>query len=492
MVGRHKLSRRTWANFRRACAIMVVLFLLFTAFAVSWTNPRDRGQTAPERLLADSNGPNWTPITSGLPATGEHYDVTFGDVNNDGFLDLAASTATGLMHVYVSDGAGNFAEESDGLPGSSSAFELILADFNNDGNLDLAGTGSVYLGNGGAGGSMTWTFDSNVGAWFAATAADFNLDGRLDIVTGAGNGVNVYMGDGGATGNIIWTDSSTGLPGFGAFWESAVGDINHDGKPDIVCADRTNGIKAWTGNGMTGPMASWTDASSGTGLPELEPYASVDIGDMNHDGNLDIVSTAFYSDNGVRAWLGNGGAGGSMVWTENSNGLDTNTGSYLGVKLRDVNDDGDLDIFAAHFGGNGLRLWMGDGGAGGTMDWTEMSTGLPSGNYIDIDAGDYNNDGTIDFAVGKNLGVEIWQNDRLDFTIDTYASASINLPITDVWADVQFADVNHDGKLDIGFTSFQNQGLGIRVYLGDGTGIWTESSTGLPPANSPYHLPDIL
>ncbi|MFQ5883972.1 MAG: FG-GAP-like repeat-containing protein, partial [Thermoplasmata archaeon] len=430
--------------------------------------------------MADRVEPQWARVTNGLPGSGIHYGVTFGDVNHDGNLDIGAVTETAIMHVYVGDGQGTFSEESSGLPGVSSAWDLVFADFNNDGKMDLASDG-VYLGNGGESGSMTWTYDSDPGSWFAATVADVNLDGKLDIVAGTdASGVHAWTGDGGVGGNIIWTDSSMGLPVFGNYWGTAVGDINHDGKPDIVVADNTNGIKAWTGNGQTGLLSQWTDVYTGTGLPVAESYADVDLGDVNNDGNLDIVSTAYYSFNGVRVWLGNGGEGGSMVWTENSAGLDTTADGYVGVSLRDVNNDGNPDIFAAHYGGGGLKVWLGDGGAGGSVDWTEVSTGLPTGNYVDVDPGDYNNDGKMDFVVSLNNGIEVWENERPDFLIDTYVDASVNLPTTATWADVQFADVNHDGMLDVGFTSFQGQDNGIKVYLGDGTGIWTESSTGLP------------
>lgn len=477
-MGIRKRKSRLWASSLRAMAILICCLLGASALLPVPESPSGSTLNDVVPHISEPTESRWTPITNGLPSTGEFNSVAYGDVNNDGNLDVAAATATGWMHVYVSNGAGSFSEESTGIPAGNS-YEVILADFNNDGNLDLAGDG-VYLGDGGAGGSMTWTFDSDPGSWFSATAADMNLDGKMDIIAGEDNGVHVYAGDGGAGGSIVWTESSTGLPAIGAFWKPAVGDIDHDGKPDIVCADRNNGIKAWTGNGLSGPSALWTDAYTGTGLPETEEYASVDLGDVNLDGNLDVVSTAFYSGNGVRIWLGNGGAGGSMVWTENSAGLETNTFSWLGVALEDIDDDGDLDIFAGRYFGGGLRSWLGDGGDGGTMDWTETSTGLPAGSYLAVDAGDYNNDGKIDFVAGLSQGVEIWQNDRADFIIDSYVSASINLPTLNTWADVQFSDVNHDGKLDIGITSFQGQNQGIRVFLGDGTGVWTPAMNGLP------------
>lgn len=477
-MGRHSQPKRKWASWLKSTAVLVFCLLLTGTLATLTVNS-PRGSTDNVDLqMADDAKSHWTPVTTGLPGVGAHYGVYFGDVNNDGMLDVA--TQGGGMDVYTGDGLGSFEENSTGLPGGGGSTDIVLADFNNDGNLDIAGMG-VYVGNGGEGGSMSWTYDSNPGSWNAVTAADVNLDGKMDVVAGTGsNGVHAWTGDGGVGGSIVWTDSSEDLPASGNFWGVKVGDINHDGKPDIVCGAYDGGVRAWTGNGLTGAASLWTDAYTGTGLPASGVYGAVDLGDVNNDGNLDIVSTSLYDSLGVRVWLGNGGAGGSMVWTEAFTGLDTSSNRFLGVSLADVDNDGDLDIFAAHEAGGGLRLWLGDGGAGGSMDWTEVSNGLPSGDYIDVDAGDYNNDGKMDFVASRYQGVEVWQNDRLGFLIDSYVSASVNLPNANEWSDVQMADVNHDGKLDIGFSSFPGQNLGIKVFLGDGTGVWTDSSTGLP------------
>ena len=433
--------------------------------------------------LSDSSGvtPDWIRITGGLPTGGDYIGIEFGDVNNDGKLDAAVMSAAGGMRVFVGNGLGTFTEQSNGLVTTGlTQTNLALVDFNNDGNLDIVGDG-VFFGNGGKGGSMAWTQTVSPGSWYSVTTADVNLDGKMDIVAGTSNGVRVWRGNGGAGGTMAWTPAQTGLPGTNIYMGCKVGDLNHDGNPDIVCADYNNGIKAWTGNGGT----AWTNAYTGSGLPTTESYMGIDLGDVNHDGNLDIVSSGYYSAVGVRVWLGDGGAGGSMNFVEASSGLPFpfDTG-WTNAIFMDMNDDGNLDIVGAHYGGLGLEAWLGDGGAGGAVDWTDASATLPSGNYINMDAGDFNNDGKVDILAGFNSGVDVWRNERPDFNINSYQSASVNLPTTDTWTDVQLADVNNDGKLDIGFTSFQNQDKGIRVFLGDGQGRWTNSSTGLPMAGS--------
>lgn len=458
----------------KSLSLAAALSLVAGAFLSYPIGASNGGTEVPRFNDSGGNVPNWIRVTSGLPIGTEYLGIDAGDMNNDGRLDIAGVEFSG-MHTFVGDGAGNFVEQSGGIVTTSGLqTNIVLADFNNDGNLDLAGAG-VYFGNGGRGGSMLWTQTASPGTWYAATAADVNLDGKMDIVAGTGSGVRVWLGNGGAGGTMVWTLASTGLPGAGIYFACKVGDLNHDGKPDIVCADYSNGIKAWLGNGGT----SWTNAFTGSGLPTADGYMGIDLGDVNHDGNLDIAAASYYSAVGVSVWLGNGGAGGTMRFTDNSTGLIGNSPSWIGVSLTDSNDDGNLDIFAGRYPG-GLKLWLGDGGAGGNMDWTDASAGLPAGSYIDVDSGDFNNDGKCDFVVSYSDGIQVWQNERPDFSITGYTSASVNLPTANTWADTGFADVNNDGKLDIGFTSFQGQDRGARVYLGNGAGVWTNSSVGLP------------
>jgi len=123
-----------------------VLAVVFASMASLTTLPRLSIASSNNPGINQGNEPSaqgvgivdvyWIPVMSGLPTGSEYYGVYFGDVNNDGKLDVAAQ-AGGWMRAYVGDGLGNFVEESNGLPAGGNTVDLVLADFNNDGIEDL-------------------------------------------------------------------------------------------------------------------------------------------------------------------------------------------------------------------------------------------------------------------------------------------------------------------------------------------------------------------
>jgi hypothetical protein len=193
----------------------------------------------------------WREVSdSGLPKTEWGNALAVGDVDGDGNLDLAAAYAPG-PRVYLGDGKGKFKEVSDGLPAPDVhglyMFGIALGDVNGDGKLDLAATSAmpgieVYVwDNGKWKESRTGLVPMNA---LGVAFGDLDKDGKLDLVVagktnleeiGGVYGVFPFFGDG--QGNWALNDH-TGLPTTGRerTWGAGLADINRDGVLDIGVA----------------------------------------------------------------------------------------------------------------------------------------------------------------------------------------------------------------------------------------------------------------
>jgi len=251
---------------------------------------------------------------SGLPTTDTWRGIALGDVNKDGNADIGATSGYGSMKgiaVYVGDGTGKFVSNSSGLPGNQDRdSSIVFADFNGDGNLDLVAGGaagvSVYYGNGGSGGAMSWT-SSGTGLpsnrFSGVNATDIDKDGDVDILlsaynAGSGVGLRAYKN---VNNGASWTSSSTGLNASGEFLDISHGDFDGDGNVDILTAgsySKSYGIAIFYGDGT----GSWT--YNATNLPRGDRWVGSDVADFNKDGTLDFVMGS-YSGRGIVAYRNN-------------------------------------------------------------------------------------------------------------------------------------------------------------------------------------------
>jgi FG-GAP-like repeat/Carboxypeptidase regulatory-like domain len=167
--------------------------------------------------------------------------VAVGDFNADGQIDLAVSSygLSGTVSIMLGKGDGTFFPQVD-YASAPSPFSIVKGDFNGDSKLDLATANvqvdsvSILLGNGD--GTFAAPVNYGVGFPYELSTGDINSDGKSDLViTGNGSGLRVLKGNGDGT-----FQKSVNFEGGGNF--AIVLDLNGDSKPDIVSAQGANSV----------------------------------------------------------------------------------------------------------------------------------------------------------------------------------------------------------------------------------------------------------
>jgi adhesin/invasin len=319
--------------------------------------------------------------------TAYSVSAAIGDVNKDGYGDLAIATSTGVQLMLGSSGGVFKPGAAIANPGAGA---VVLADFDKDGKLDLATTSSnqgssavkVYFGDG-QGGFASPSVYPTLSAIVAMIAADVNETGNIDLVLASYDtgSLSLLLN----TGNgYFYAARNMSSPQAVAV---AAADFNRDGLQDIAvlnkpsCKAPCNGtVTVFMGSGKNyfNPGQKYSIGMHGTAIA---------AGDLNRDGiqDLVIVNATSGDNSDLSVLLGN------------KDGTFQQARNYLlgslsnDVYLADVNHDGILDLVEDV----GVALGKGDGSFGSIQ---RFGDGFDYGTHSLITVGDFNGDGWADVA----------------------------------------------------------------------------------------------
>lgn len=327
-------------------------------------------------------------------------------------------------------------------PSSRPALDIAMDDFNGDGALDFVYPFSLHVAmtvvlSDPQGGfqprvELPYNFGPNSLGPNVVELMDFDGDAQIDILTS-------FQATALASAKLYWlrgrTDGSFEAPieiftHAGRLSTLKVADLDGNGRQNIVLVTE-GGQEGWVLS-QPGPGMNLQSTSLFTG--GADGMRALDVGDLDGDGDLDIVygansiTTVFAIEN-----LGSGSFGPPVA-------LSTTTPESSALALGDMDSDGDLDVV---FGAR-IVIPMGQPFQMGTTITTPLAFFAgPS----DISLGDVDRDGDLDILVASGILVRpvLWLNQgSLDFEHDGQVFPDLAPAFT-----ARLADVNIDGAVDV-------------------------------------------
>jgi hypothetical protein len=352
----------------------------------------------------------------------------WGDINNDGFIDLIVPTRDSQPFVYLNNAGVTFTDirATSGIaPSDGDSLDwrgFSFGDYDRDGNLDVfiaefanpvvpsrnllfrgLGDGTFVNVSGVAGIEL-----SNV-LGFDGFWVDYNNDGKLDLFVKNYASPNILYGNNG-DGTFTTIPNAAGLANatLGGYHGTicSFADYGNDGFMDVAFSGLRNAL-------YRNEAALYVDVSVSAGIPQLNNGKGIAWGDYNNDGMLDLyVARQKYGGASIPNSLYRNNGDGTFTDVAQEAGVTATGQSTWAAAWGDYDNDGFLDLFVSNAGvsttgvGNANFLYHNNGD--GTFTNVAVEEGVALEDNISLHKGvawgDYNNDGFLDLVIKDGIG----------------------------------------------------------------------------------------
>jgi FG-GAP-like repeat len=466
----------------------------FDDMVIPWVTGSGAGASGLGVAVSNSAGTYAAPVIYTLDGTQFTSRTSVEDINGDGKPDIVAVTSSisdvtsASISTFLGKGDGTFTigpvRNNIGFLG-----RLVIADFNDDGKKDIVTAGGSFLAGNGDG-----SFAASVPAFrllgsifLGITVGDFNADGKLDIATTSSLGrlINVFLGNG--NGTFAPGQSYSGIAGTNYVRAS---DINGDGHTDLVV-----GVISGTLIAPGPPVGRFVQFLFGRGdgtfvgaqsifHPGINSVSNVDgsfaLADFDGNGRSDVLmsSPRGFNDQSLPGHLTifpglTAGELGSptMVPIDQAKAYVVGTGDLDGDGMRDI-------VYAAQ------RLATLRGLANGAFA-SETSAPL-SATPINLAVADFNGDGRSDVALVLEQNFTSSRVVAYFGQADGALSGAVTIDTAQRLRQISTGDFNGDGRADVvlvdsGDPSLSGIAGSVRLFSGNANNTFTPAGT-LTPA----------
>ena len=384
------------------------------------------GVLLPSLLFLSACGKSTSDLLKTIPPWNAYSTCAVADLNGDGVLDIAVAYATirdapphpGTIAVYLQDPShlGSFLPPTNyAVP--NDPWDVVAADLDGDGRVDLAVVNTIATNDtiGSSSVSVLLQDPTNPGKFLSASnyttgyapvavvVGDVNQDGRPDLVVSNADGITVVLQSSTTPGQFqpqpTITVAGGGIAGI------AVADVNGDGKNDILASAADVMVF------LQSPSAPGTFLAPMHYAAGAQPYALI-AQDLNDDGRPDLAVANLGSPDGtvkssLSVLLQNAAMPGTFLPTT---GYAADVRAWT-IAAADLDGDGKIDLVVGNqgsFDGGSVSLFF--------QNPTNSGSFRPAVNYPDsgnvgwVVPSDINNDGKQELIIVSS-GVEIRYQD---------------------------------------------------------------------------------